>query len=43
MNKLDNLPELDEEYFEFQLKGVVVHNGFASSGHYYSIIKDREA
>ena len=41
-NKTHDLPKLNSEYFDFKLSGVVVHNGFASSGHYYSLIKDRE-
>ena len=31
-----------KEYYEFKLVGVVVHNGTATFGHYYSFIKDRE-
>jgi len=29
-----------KEYYEYKLKGVVVHTGTADSGHYYSFIKD---
>lgn len=28
------------EYYNFELVGVVVHNGTADSGHYYSYIKE---
>jgi ubiquitin C-terminal hydrolase len=31
------------EYYEFRLKGVVVHNGTANSGHYYSFVRDSAA
>lgn len=31
-----------EEYYEFVLTGVVIHSGSADSGHYFSLIKDRE-
>jgi ubiquitin carboxyl-terminal hydrolase 9/24 len=34
--------EYDSSYFEYQLSGVVIHMGSADSGHYYSLIKDRE-
>lgn len=30
------------DYFQYSLKGVVVHQGTADSGHYYSFIKERE-
>ena len=29
-------------YFDFELKGLVIHMGIADSGHYYSLIQDRE-
>jgi ubiquitin C-terminal hydrolase len=29
------------EYYQYQLKGVVVHSGTAFAGHYYSYIKAR--
>ena len=32
---------LSNEYFSYVLKGVVVHLGYADSGHYYSYIQDR--
>jgi len=28
------------EYYNYELVGVVVHNGTADSGHYYSYIKE---
>lgn len=31
-----------DEYFQYTLKGVVVHNGTSETGHYYAFIKDRE-
>ena len=31
-----------DNYFKYQLKGVVVHNGTSETGHYYAFIKDRE-
>ena len=49
-----NVDDLDEDqriifnkvqasqYFQYQLAGVVVHQGTADSGHYYSFIKERE-
>lgn len=38
------IPELEfpPEYYEYQLKGVVIHTGTAESGHYYTFIQDRE-
>jgi ubiquitin C-terminal hydrolase len=30
------------EYYQYKLKGVVVHDGMADYGHYYSFIRDRE-
>ena len=33
---------LTPDYYQYSLKGVVVHHGTADSGHYYSFIKDRE-
>jgi ubiquitin C-terminal hydrolase len=29
-----------ENYYKYDLSGVIIHTGFADSGHYYSIIKD---
>jgi len=40
---VDDRPEYPPEYYNFKLKGVVVHMGTADSGHYYSFIKDRQA
>ena len=31
-----------DQYFQYKLKGIVVHSGTSDSGHYYSFIKDRE-
>jgi ubiquitin C-terminal hydrolase len=33
----------DKDYYQFKLKGVVVHTGTADSGHYYSFIRDHES
>ena len=35
--------EFPEEYYEYQLAGILVHTGSADSGHYYSFIKERQA
>lgn len=32
-----------DDYYKYVLKGVVVHLGYADSGHYYSYIQDRES
>ena len=31
-----------ENYYKYKLKGIVVHEGTADQGHYYSFIADRE-
>ncbi len=41
-NKEDDIQEYPTSYFEYKLTGVVIHLGFADSGHYYSLIQDRE-
>lgn len=33
--------EMPNEYYNYVLKGFVIHVGHADSGHYYSIIQDR--
>ena len=35
--------EITKSYYQFKLKGIVVHSGTADSGHYYSYIQDRES
>jgi ubiquitin carboxyl-terminal hydrolase 9/24 len=35
--------KLPKEYYQYQLKGIVVHMGTADSGHYYSFIQDRNS
>ena len=35
------LPKRDAAYYQYELKGVVVHSGTAFAGHYYSYIKVR--
>ncbi|ELR15597.1 ubiquitin domain containing protein [Acanthamoeba castellanii str. Neff] len=37
----DDVPRYPPEYYEYQLVGIVVHQGSADSGHYYSFIKER--
>ena len=34
--------EFPSEYYEYSLKGVVIHIGTADSGHYYSIINEKD-
>lgn len=34
---------LPDEYYNYKLKGIVVHNGTADGGHYYSFIKGRDS
>ena len=34
--------DFSDIYYEYDLVGVLVHSGYADSGHYYSIIKDRQ-
>lgn len=31
-----------DDYFNYRLKGVVVHTGSADSGHYYSFVEDND-
>jgi len=38
----ENVTEYPTSYFEYKLTGVVIHLGFADSGHYYSLIQDQE-
>ncbi len=44
LNKVAKSPDFKlkhpTEYYNFELVGVVVHNGTADSGHYYSYIKE---
>lgn len=35
--------ENDDEDYEYELRGVLVHSGVAQGGHYYSFIYDRES
>jgi len=37
----NNSWEYDEKYFEYRLRGIVIHMGIADSGHYYSLIQER--
>ena len=34
--------KIPSKYYDYKLKGVVIHLGTAESGHYYSLIQDRE-
>ncbi len=34
--------EKPKDYFEYKLKGILIHMGEADSGHYYSLIKNRD-
>lgn len=38
----DNMEKFPPGYFDYELKGIVIHIGNADSGHYYSFIQDRE-
>jgi ubiquitin carboxyl-terminal hydrolase 9/24 len=40
--ELDDL-KFPREYYQYRLKGIVVHMGTADSGHYYSFIQDRKS
>ena len=40
-NDEDENWEYDQKYFEYKLKGIVIHMGIADSGHYYSLIQER--
>ena len=39
---LNESKDFPSEYFEYELKGIVIHIGIAESGHYYSLINERE-
>lgn len=34
--------ELPDNYYNYKLKGVVIHMGNAEAGHYYSYIEERD-
>lgn len=36
-------PKRPDSYFKYQLVGVVIHQGQADAGHYFSLIKDRHS
>jgi len=38
---LEPLPNHPDDYYEYELSGVLVHTGSADRGHYYSYIKER--
>lgn len=42
-NQSTNQEEFPPGYFDYELKGLVIHMGIADSGHYYSLIQDRES
>lgn len=41
-NKKEKAQGLINETSQFSLRGVIIHSGFADSGHYYSLIKDKK-
>jgi ubiquitin carboxyl-terminal hydrolase 9/24 len=36
-------PKTPQQYYDYNLKGMVIHMGTAEQGHYYSFIQDRES
>lgn len=48
IDQLDNVKreilerEYPEDYYQFQLRGIIIHAGEANSGHYFSFIKERD-
>ena len=30
-----------KEYYNYEIKGIIIHAGTADAGHYYSFIKER--
>ena len=36
------MTEHPKEYFQYKLKGIIIHQGSSESGHYYSLIQDRK-
>ena len=36
-----DITEYPEEYYEYTLRGVIIHMGTTDNGHYYSLIKDQ--
>jgi ubiquitin carboxyl-terminal hydrolase 9/24 len=32
---------MPDDYYQFKLRGVIIHEGTAESGHYYSLIKPK--
>lgn len=34
---------MESEYYNYNLRGIVIHQGTSESGHYYSLVKDRES
>jgi len=39
----DAVPKHPESYYNYKLKGVLIHTGTADSGHYYTYIQDRQS
>jgi len=35
-----DITEYPDEYYEYNLRGVIIHMGTTDNGHYYSLIKD---
>ena len=40
--QIEGLYYEDDEYYEYELVGVVIHAGTTDSGHYYSLVRDRD-
>lgn len=36
------LDQMPDDYYQYELKGTVIHMGFADAGHYYSLIRERD-
>ena len=41
-DRFEDEEQLSDSYFEYVLKGVAIHLGYADTGHYYSYIKERK-
>ena len=40
MNMEENNSTISDDYYQYQLRGVVVHAGTSQGGHYYSFVKE---
>ena len=43
LKPLSNSPNYPEDYYQYHLQGVIIHQGTAESGHYYSLIRHNSA